>query len=184
MESNTNLLSNFSRIYLLHYLCEMVLMKYVLHLQIFSPKLLCRIFSNILWNSLLVFLYFPSYKPTQRRPDLIWRFNNSVWLNYLVVCLHTLNHFAPSSHKHFCHFRREAMRFRASHFPQWMENSNISRICCWKSKICGTRYIFSREISPVFRRHFTQSVRMFFQRLKYPQIDVPPKKLLIRIEWE
>ena len=141
MESNTNLLSNFSRIYLLHYLCEMVLMKHVLHLQIFSPKLLCRTFSNILWNSLLVFLYFPSYKPTQRRPDLIWRFNNSTWLNYLVVCLHTLHHFARSSHKHFCHFRRDAMRFRASNSAQWMENRNILRIYCWKSKICVIRYI-------------------------------------------
>ena len=141
MESNTNLLSNFSRIYLLHYLCEMVLMKYVLHLQIFSPKLLCRTFSNILWNSLLVFLHFPSYKPTQRRPDLIWRFNNSTWLNYLVVCLHTLHHFARSSHKHFCHFRRDAMRFRASNSAQWMKNRNILRIYCWKSKICVIRYI-------------------------------------------
>ena len=111
-------------------------------MQIFSQKIFCRTFSNILRNSLLVTLHFPSYKPTQRRPDLIWRFNNSIWLNYLVVCLHTLHHFARSSHKHFCHFRREAMRFWASHFPQWMENSNISRICCWKSKICGTRYIF------------------------------------------
>ena len=166
MESNTNLLSNFSRIYLLHYLCEMVLMKYVLHLQIFSPKLLCRTFSNILWNSLLVFLYFPSYKPTQRRPDLIWRFNNSTWLNYLVVCLHTLHHFARSSHKHFCHFRRDAMRFRASNSAQWMKIGIFYEYIVENLKYVLSGTFLSREISPVFRRHFTQSVRMFFQRLK------------------
>ena len=135
-------------------------------MQIFSPKIFCRTFSNISQNSLLVTLHFSSYKPTQWRPDLIWRFNNSIWLNYLVVCLHTLHHFARSSHKHFCHFRREAMRFWASHFPQWMENSNISRICCWKSKICGTRYIFFAWNITLFRCHFTRSVRMFFQGLK------------------
>ena len=42
-----------------------------------------------------------------------------------------------------------------------------------KYGVLGT--FFSREISPILRRHFTQSVRMFFQGINNPKIDVLKK---------
>ena len=130
--------------------------------RFFSPKMFWRTLSNILQNFWPVSLHFTSYKSLQRRPNLIWIFNNSIWLNYLVICLHTLHHFARSGHEHFWHFRKEAMRFRASKIAQWMEIAMFDEYIVKNPKCQVTATFFSREISPVFQRHFAWSVRMFF----------------------
>ena len=69
------------------------------------------------------------------------------------------------------------MRFRASHFPQWMENSNISRICCWKSKICGTRYIFFAWNITRFSPPFYSVCEGVLSRAKIIPKSMCPKKV-------
>ena len=69
------------------------------------------------------------------------------------------------------------MRFRTSHFSQWMENSNISRICCWKSKICVTRYIFFAWNITRFSPPFYSVCEDVLSRAKIIPKSMCPKKV-------
>ena len=76
------------------------------------------------------------------------------------------------------------MRFRASHFAQWMENSTFHEYVVENLKYVEPGIFFSREISPVFAAILRRLWGCSFKGLNNPKIDVPPKNLLTIIEWE